>query len=156
MNGTSVHPAIVAVVALLGVIVLAATAGPWVADQIRGTDGKEGVDPAIRLRIVSPTAGAVVESPFTLEVASEGVTIADPAEGEDEAYHYHAFVDVHPFTAVGDVIPEGDGIYHFWGESLELDLPPGDHQVILVLGGNDDVRPAEAPVTDITVTVAER
>ena len=105
------------------------------------------------VRILSPSDGETIKGPVLLTVESPTRLIADPAEGIDGAAHFHAFVDIHPFTPSGEVIPEQEGIYHFYSSSLTLDLPPGSHRIILVLGDNEDVRIPGATVTAVSVTV---
>lgn len=108
---------------------------------------------SITLRILSPAGNSTVDSPFTLSVASEGVSIAAPEEGVKGAAHYHAFVDIHPFTPGGQVIPEAPGIHSFASDTIELDLPPGPHRIIVALGDNEHVRLANASVDYVDIEV---
>ncbi len=111
---------------------------------------------SISLRIVEPANNATVSSPVTLRVASSGVEIAPPEQGVEGAVHYHAFVDIHPFTPGGQVIPEGEpGIYSFATDELELDLQPGKHTIIVALGDNDNVRLRDAPAVFVDITVTD-
>lgn len=135
--------AIIAVIALIGV---GAFVGLLLSD---GSEGKLDTD----VRIVAPQEGDTLDRPFVLKVESPTFRIADPLQEIPDAAHFHAFVDVHPFTPAGQVIPNADGIYHFSDNNLTLDLPPGEHRIIVVLGDNNDVRIPDATVTAITVFV---
>src|SRR5205085_1253103 len=57
------------------------------------------------IKIVSPAAGATVTGPVTLQVAITGATVKPAAEGDPQAFHYHALVDVDRATVVQDVQP---------------------------------------------------
>jgi hypothetical protein len=122
---------------------------------VQNWPGGGGAGADISLEIVSPESGATVSAPFDLEVESSGVQIAPPEEGVPGAAHYHAFLDVHPFTPGGQVIPQRPDVLHFAGDTVTLDLPPGEHSIIVALGDNDDVRLGNAAVADITITVVE-
>jgi hypothetical protein len=115
------------------------------------------IPPPISLRIVEPANNATVSSPVTLQVASSGVEIAAPEQGVEGAVHYSAFVDIHPFTPGGQVVPDDEpGIYSFATEVLELDLQPGKHTIIVALADNDNVRlPAPAPAVFVDITVTD-
>ena len=125
--------------------------GAYLAQSaLGGSDGGH----RISLRIISPAGGATVSSPVTLKVASSGIKIAPPEDGIAGAAHYHAFVNVHPFTPGGKVIPlNDDRIHHFATDTLELDLKPGAYTVILALGDNDDVRLTNAPAVSVDFVV---
>ena len=111
-------------------------------------------DRRISLRIISPVEGATVSSPVTLKMASSGVEIAPPEDGVEGAAHYHAFVNVHPFTPGGKVIPlNDDHIHHFATATLELKLKPGAYTVIVALGDNDHVRLTDAPAVVVDFVV---
>jgi hypothetical protein len=136
---------------LLALVLLVAAypVGSFVWDQIDSDESRPAaVESPVRLRIVSPQANQVVSSPFTLEVESEGVPIAAAGEQAD-GLHYHAFVNVHPFTPGGQIIPHEEGVHHFAEGSLELDLPPGLHRIIVVFGDNDHRRPTDAPAAEV-------
>jgi len=127
-------------------------AGALLVQNLPGGGG-DGI--TISLRIVSPAGGATVRAPVVLEVESSGIEIAPPEEGIEGAAHYHAFLDVHPFTPGGQRIPEGPDIVHFATSTVSLDLPPGEHSIIVALGGNDDIRLTNAAAADVTITVQE-
>ena len=136
---------VVAAVALLG--------GLLVVLLSDSDDDASGTNFTGDVRILTPRDGEVVTGPVALTVESPTWRIADPAVGIAGAAHFHAFVDIRPFTASGEVSPEKAGIYHFHSESLSLDLPPGEHRIIVALGDNEDVRIPGATVSGVTVTV---
>ncbi len=140
---------------LLGAVLLLATVlgVGYLVENLPGGSGDGG---SISLRIVEPANKATVGNPVTLQVASTGVEIAAPEEGVEGAVHYHAFVDIHPFTPGGQVIPEDEpGIYSFATEEIELDLQPGEHTIIVALGDNDNVRVPDAPAVHVDITVTD-
>jgi hypothetical protein len=138
----------------LGGIALIATVG--VAAVIAISGGSDSASPSVTgptLAITSPANGATVSSPVVVSVESEGIEIAPADAGVEGAAHYHAFVDIHPFTPAGQLIPDGQRIHHFASESLELDLEPGVHSIIVAFGDNADIRLQDAPVDAIEITV---
>jgi hypothetical protein len=139
--------------AVAGIGLIAATG---IAVAIAISNNSDEAPPPVTgptLEITSPANGATVQSPVVLSVESGGIEIAPPEAGIEGAAHYHAFVDVHPFTPAGEVIPEDEGIYHFDSERLELDLPAGTHSIIVALGDNSDIRLETAPVDAIEIIV---
>lgn len=140
---------------LLGAVLLLATV-LGVGYLVQNMPSMSGDGDSILLRIVEPANNATVSNPVTLQVASSGVEIAAPEQGVEGAAHYHAFVDIHPFTAGGQVIPEEEpGIYSFATEALELDLQPGEHTIIVALADNDNVRLLDAPAVFVDITVTD-
>jgi len=110
------------------------------------------------IKIVSPAAGATVTAPVTLQVMITGATVKPAAEGDPQAFHYHALVDVDRATVVqaGQPIPTGQAsIIHTADTSLALpNLAPGQHTVTVILTRTDHV-PLNPTVEDkVTFTVA--
>jgi hypothetical protein len=110
------------------------------------------------VRITAPTNGATVNSPVQLTVDVQGVTVKPAAEGDPNAFHYHALVDVDPTTVVqpGQPIPTGQSnIVHTADRTITIpDLAPGQHTVVVVLTRTDHV-PLNPNVQDrVTFTVA--
>ena len=132
--------------ALLALVV----GGAYVAQSALGGDSGD----RISVRILSPAEGEALSSPVTLKVASAGIEIAMPQDGVAGAAHYHAFVNVHPFTPGGEVIPTDDErIHHFATDTLELGLEPGFYLVVVALGDNDEVRLTNATVDAVEFVV---
>src|SRR5262249_28648813 len=110
------------------------------------------------IKIVSPAAGATVTGPVTLQVMITGATVKPAAEGDPQAFHYHALVDVDRATVVqaGQPIPTGQAsIIHTADASLALpNLAPGQHTVTVILTRTDHV-PLNPTIEDkVTFTVA--
>ena len=110
------------------------------------------------IEITAPGDGATVSGPVMLNVNIDGVTVKPAAEGDPQAFHYHALVDVDPTTILqpGQPIPTGQGnIIHTADEALALnDLAPGEHSVVVVLTRTDHV-PLSPNVQDrVSFTVA--
>src|SRR5437660_12456703 len=105
------------------------------------------------LEIKAPLQGETVTSPITVEVASTHL-IAAPELNVPNAAHYHVFVDKVPFTAGGMTIPMDEaGVYHFAQNTLKLDIPPGKHTIVLVLGDNSHVRVPESEAHAVAVDI---
>jgi hypothetical protein len=110
------------------------------------------------IEITAPADNATVGDPVMLNVNIQGVTVKPAAEGDPQAFHYHALVDVDPSTVLqpGQPIPTGQGnIIHTADSNLSLgDLAPGQHSVTVVLTRTDHV-PLSPNVQDrVTFTVA--
>jgi hypothetical protein len=110
------------------------------------------------IKITQPANGSTVSGPVSLQVDIGGVTVKPAAEGDPNAFHYHALVDVDPVTVVqaGQPIPTGQAnIIHTADRTLMLpDLTPGQHTVTVILTRTDHV-PLMPSVQDrVTFTVA--
>lgn len=144
-------------IAVSSVIMLATVIGVLLlVDELSGDSDDAigfGEGPGIWLDFEAPKDRETLSSPVTVKVKSANVTIADPAEGVAGAYHYHIQVDTHPFTPGGQAVPDGPNDYHFWEDSIELDLDPGNHTLVLLLGDNDHIRPFDAPAQFISIYV---
>jgi len=93
-----------------------------------------------------------------LSVDIQGVTVKPAAEGDPNAFHYHALVDVDPTTVLqpGQPIPTGQAnIVHTADRTIAIPgLTPGQHTVVVVLTRTDHV-PLSPNVQDrVTFTVA--
>jgi len=105
---------------------------------------------------VEPSDGARVTSPFTVRMATEGLTV-EPAGTVREGHgHHHILVDT-PLPPLGLPIPSDDRHRHFGQGQTEttLDLPPGEHTLTLLFAGGDHVPYAPAVSRTIKVTVVE-
>ena len=143
---------------LAGAVLLAlVVGGAYLAQSALSGDGggdAGGGDGTIPPRVISPADGTAVSSPVTLNVTSSGIKIAPPEDGVAGAAHYAAFLNVHPFTPGGKVIPSNDDrIHHFATDTLELDLKPGSYLLIVALGDNDNVRLTNAPAVSVDFVV---
>ena len=107
---------------------------------------------------VSPADGDTVSSPFTVELAADGVDLAPsgaPAVGEG---HLHVMADIGCYDA-GEIIPgpsdedEAEGRFHLGdgSDSREIDLEPGSYELCVQLA--DGVHTAFGQSETISVTV---
>ena len=114
--------------------------------------------PAAAASFVSPSDGDTVASPFSVELAAEGVTLAPvgaPVVGEG---HLHVMADIGCYET-GERIPgpsdedEAEGRFHLGdgSDSREIDLEPGTYELCVQLA--DGVHTAYGDTETITVTV---
>jgi hypothetical protein len=107
---------------------------------------------------VSPSDGDTVTSPFTAELAADGVELVPagaPMAGEG---HLHVFADIGCYDT-GEVIPgpsdedEAEGRFHLGdgSDAREIALEPGEYELCVQLG--DGVHTAFGDTETITVTV---
>ena len=135
-------------VAVLGAVLLAGVLyGAEARAQQTGT-----------IRVTAPAGGATVSGDVQLSVDIQGVTVKPAAEGDPNAFHYHALVDVDPTTVLqpGQPIPTGQAnIIHTADRTIAIpNLAPGQHTVVVVLTRTDHV-PLSPNVQDrVTFTVA--
>lgn len=132
---------------------------PWVAAvamvPVLALASCGGDDAAASVAFDRPSDGDSVQSPVTVEMAAEGVTIEPADAGVNEgAGHFHVIIDA-GCVQPGEVIPKDDTHHHFGDGSTttELELEPGEHTLCLQLATGDHVA---TDLTDtITVTVDE-
>jgi hypothetical protein len=147
------------ITALLAVLVLAlAACGDEAAEEPASDDYRVDDQPDAQASFVSPSDGDTVSSPFTVELAADGVELVPagiPAVGEG---HLHVMADIGCYGD-GEVIPgpsdedEAEGRFHLGdgSDSREIDLEPGTYELCVQLG--DGVHQAFGATQTITVTV---
>lgn len=116
----------------------------------------EVVSPSVRF--VAPEDGAVVTSPFDVEMAAAGITVEPAGEIHPNAGHFHILVDT-DFIAPGELIPFDEQHRHFGQGQLTttLDLEPGVHTLRLQFADGAHIALAGAAYRDeITVTVSSQ
>lgn len=110
------------------------------------------------IKISQPANGSTVSGPVSMQVDISGVTVKPAAEGDPNAFHYHALVDVDPVTVVqaGQPIPTGQAnIIHTADRMVMLPgLTPGQHTVTVVLTRTDHVPLMPSAQDRVTFTVA--
>ena len=88
-------------------------------------------------------------APFQVAMDAEGYTVEKAGEVNEGAGHFHVLIDTDPVEP-GEVIPEDDRHRHF-GDGSErafLDLPEGEHRLVLQLGnGAHEALPATDEAT---------
>lgn len=110
---------------------------------------------------VSPADGDTVSSPFEVELAAEGITLApagDPVIGEG---HMHVVADVSEYGCFddGEVVPgpsdaaEEEGIFHLGDGSdrREIELEPGTYELCVQLADGPHRAFGQTEVIEVTV-----
>ena len=112
--------------------------------------------PGAAVYIISPTDGATVSSPVTVQFGLKGMGVAPAGIEKDKTGHHHLLIDVTELPPLDEPIPADDSHRHFGGGQTEvtLELPPGTHTLQLLLGDQNHI-PHEPPVLSekITITV---
>jgi hypothetical protein len=108
--------------------------------------------------IQSPADGAEVSSPFTVRFGLRGMGVAPAGVANNATGHHHLLIDTETLPPDDAPLPATDQIRHFGGgqTEVELELPPGEHTLQLVLGDATHT-PHDPPVRSekITITVVE-
>ncbi len=150
---------LLAMLATLALLLVACNGVEEVVDEPADPDDYAGVEdqPDAAASFVSPADGDTVSSPFTVELAAEGITLTPagiPAAGEG-----HLHVTAGECFETGEIIPgpsdedEAEGRFHLGdgSDSREIDLEPGTYDLCVQLG--DGVHVAFGDTEVITVTV---
>ena len=156
------------VTALFAVLILAlAACADDATEEVEADDATEEVEaddysvddqPDAAASFVSPSDGDTVTSPFTVELAADGIELApagEPAVGEG---HQHVMVDIGCYDS-GESIPgpsdgdEAEGRFHLGdgSDSREIDLEPGTYELCVQLA--DGIHQAFGSTETITITV---
>lgn len=106
--------------------------------------------------IIEPADGATVTSPVTVAFGLRGIGVAPAGTDLPNTGHHHLLIDTELAT-FNTPIPANDQHVHFGLGQTEttIDLPPGRHELRLVLGDHMHI-PHDPPVTSdvITITVS--
>ena len=110
-----------------------------------------------RLYVISPTAGATVNSPVTIRFGLSGMGVAPAGVAKEKTGHHHVLIDTDLSQLnLNQPLPATDKVRHFGGGQTEatLDLAPGRHTLQLVLGDENHV-PFDPPVISekLSITV---
>ena len=155
------------VVLLLGIVLVAACA-PAEEEAPAAEEATPAAEPAVdaaadmapRVSLLEPAEGEEVTSPVHLVFGIENFTIEPRVEGEvnEGAGHHHVGINTHCLDP-GIVIPSAEPWIHFGdgSNSIDVQLPPGDHHISLQVGDGDH-RTLDEPglcyMTNITVVEA--
>lgn len=105
---------------------------------------------------ISPTDGATVSSPVTVQFGLSGMGVAPAGVERAATGHHHLLVDAEQLPPAGQPIPADDHHRHFGGGQTQatLELAPGEHTLQLVVGDHHHI-PLSPSVTSerITITV---
>ena len=142
---------------IAGLLLLLSTGGALTQEsggQLPRTPSPEDAE----VYIQSPEDGAEVTSPFTVRFGLRGMGVAPAGITAENTGHHHLLIDVETMPPSNMPLPSSDNVRHFGlGQTeTELDLPPGEHTLQLVLGDALHI-PHDPPVRSqkITITVTE-
>jgi len=99
--------------------------------------------------------GDTVKSPVFIQFGLSGMGVAPAGIEQENTGHHHLFInDMLVEGEYDDVIPADEQHKHFGGGQTEttIDLPPGEHQLQLVLGDWSHI-PHNPPVYSEVITV---
>lgn len=107
------------------------------------------------LYFISPTDGEVVQSPVTVRFGLRGLGVAPAGVEVPNTGHHHLLVNTET-PPLDQPIPADERHRHFGAgqTEVELELPPGEHTLQLLLGDHLHI-PHDPPVISepITITV---
>jgi hypothetical protein len=108
--------------------------------------------------IQSPADGAEVTSPVTVRFGLRGLGVAPAGVQYENTGHHHLLIDVEDMPSMSMPLPTTEQIVHFGtGQTqTQVELPPGEHTLQLVLGDHLHI-PHDPPVVSdpVTITVTE-
>ncbi|MGH8495650.1 MAG: DUF4399 domain-containing protein [Gammaproteobacteria bacterium] len=106
-----------------------------------------------RVYFESPRDGDVVTSPVRFEFGAESVDIVPAGTARAASGHHHLIIDAE-LPDLSQPIPATQNYRHFGdgSTSAEIELPPGEHRLRLLLGDHLHV-PHEPPVMSEPVTI---
>ena len=128
-----------------------------VAQEIPGlprSPAPEGAEAYIQ----SPADGAVVTAPFTVRFGLRGVGVAPAGVQLPNTGHHHLLIDVTEMPSFGLPLPATENVRHYGlGQTeTELELPPGEHTLQLLLGDWLHIPHEPTVISEVvTITVAE-
>lgn len=106
--------------------------------------------------IISPKNGDTVTDPFTVQFGLSGMGIAPAGIDRPNTGHHHLLIDVDELPSLMEPLQASTQLLHYGAGQTEtqLNLPPGEHSLQLVLGNYSHI-PHDNPVISekITVTV---
>ena len=106
-----------------------------------------------RVFFITPEDGTTVTSPVTVEFGVERMDVVPAGVDQPNSGHHHLLVDTEmppldqPIPADSYHIHFGDG-----STSTELELEPGEHTLLLLLGDHLHV-PHDPPISSPTITI---
>ncbi len=101
--------------------------------------------------------GDVVTSPFTVEMAADGLIVEASGPVNEGAGHMHILIN-EPFVEEGVVIPANETHLHYGDGSSEaqLDLEPGEYTLRLQFAnGLHEAFAGETYTDEVTITIAD-
>lgn len=114
-----------------------------------------GGDPPGKLYFISPTDGAVVSGPVTVQFGLTGFGVAPAGIQKERTGHHHLLIDTN-LPPLNLPVPSDANHLHFGGGQTEttIELTPGEHRLQLLLGDYSHI-PHDPPLLSerITITV---
>ena len=109
-----------------------------------------------RAFFISPQNGDTLTSPVKVQFGLENMQVSPAGIDQPFSGHHHILINMTEMPDMNRPLPATDSLIHFGGgqTETELDLPPGEHTLQLVLGNYLHI-PHEQPVISekITITV---
>jgi hypothetical protein len=112
--------------------------------------------PGAVLYFISPVQGSTVDSPVTVRFGLKGMGVAPAGVARPDTGHHHLIVDA-PTPPLDQPVPNDAQHLHFGGGQTEtvLELPPGTHELQLILADKDHV-PHDPPLVSERITITVR
>ncbi|MCG5243783.1 DUF4399 domain-containing protein [Azospirillum doebereinerae] len=118
---------------------------------------REAAPEGARAYIMWPKDGAVIDGgKFWVRMGLQNMGVAPAGIRRERTGHHHLLIDT-DLTNPDEPIPSDKQHLHFGGGQTEarLELPPGRHTLLMVLGDADHV-PHNPPVTSPKITITVR
>ena len=145
------HPRPRRAVRLFGV--LTAMAMAVATAHAEGTLERKPAPPGAAVYLISPSDGEKLSSPVTLRFGLRGMGVAPAGVDKSGTGHHHLLIDT-DLPPLGLPIPNDAQHRHYGGgqTEIDLDLPPGEHSLQLILGDDRHV-PHDPPVISEKVVI---
>jgi len=130
-----------------------ATTAP--APPTPATMPRSAAPPGAAVFFITPMDGQTVGSPVTVKFGISGMAVAPAGDTTPNTGHHHLLVDAELADATLPVPSDANHLHFGKGQTeTELELPPGEHRLQMVLGDANHV-PHDPPVVSdpITITV---
>ncbi|OWL90901.1 DUF4399 domain-containing protein [Halopseudomonas aestusnigri] len=136
--------------------ILPTLAGLLLASAATVTMAETAAPEGASVYFITPTDGATVSSPVTVQFGLDGMGVAPAGVERAATGHHHLLIDTDQLPAAGQPIPADEHHRHFGGGQTQtsLDLPPGKHTLQLVVGDHNHVPLSPSVASErITITV---
>jgi hypothetical protein len=141
---------------------LVVLAAAHVAPSAHAEDAKPAATGAItrtprpadaKLYIISPEEGETVASPVTVRFGLTGMGVAPAGVASPNTGHHHLVIDAEPPPAAAPIPKDAQHVHYGAGQTeAKIELAPGKHTLLLVLGDKDHV-PFDPPLVSDLVTI---
>ncbi|MCS5636227.1 MAG: DUF4399 domain-containing protein [Myxococcota bacterium] len=114
---------------------------------------RKAAPPGAAVYLISPAEGARLTGPVTLRFGLRGMGVAPAGVDKSGTGHHHLLIDTE-LPPLGFPIPNDAQHRHYGGGQTEvdLDLPPGEHSLQLILGDDRHV-PHDPPIISEKVLI---